>query len=193
MIVRPGEQDRQGDLVRRLLAVGAFDEGDHAVEERLARLGRDAHDDLVGEDARAAGDRGAVAARLADDRRRLAGDRRLVDRRDALDDVAVGRDDLARGDDALVADVELGRRDVLDRPARRSAVRHRLAARLAQRCRLGLPAAFGHRLREVGEEHGRPQEDRDERREHVLVRASTTTGRGRTARSCTRCRPRPRR
>ena len=53
--------------------------------KRLARLRRDAHDDLVGEHARAAGDRRAVAARLADHRRRLAGDRRLVDRGDALD------------------------------------------------------------------------------------------------------------
>ena len=41
-IVRPGEQDRQGDLVRRPLALGALDEGDHPVEERLARVGRDA-------------------------------------------------------------------------------------------------------------------------------------------------------
>ncbi len=56
----------------------------------------DAHDDPVGEHARAAGDGAAVAARLADDRGRLAGDRRLVDRGDALDDVAVARDQVAR-------------------------------------------------------------------------------------------------
>ena len=91
-----GEEDRQGDLVRCLLAVGALDEGDHPVEERLARLGRDAHDDLVGQHAGAAGDRRAVAARLADHRRRFAGDRRLVDRGDALDDVAVAGDHLRR-------------------------------------------------------------------------------------------------
>ena len=60
--MRPGEQDREGDLVRRLLAVGALDEGDHPVEERLARLGRDPHDDLVGQHPGAAGDRRAVAA-----------------------------------------------------------------------------------------------------------------------------------
>ncbi len=36
-----GEQDRQRDLVRRPLALGAFDEGDHPVEECLARVGRD--------------------------------------------------------------------------------------------------------------------------------------------------------
>ena len=96
MIVEPGEQDVERDLVRRLLPRRAFDERDHPVEEGLARLRRDAHDDLVREHARAAGDRRAVAARLADHRRRLAGDRRLVDRRDALDDVAVAGDELAR-------------------------------------------------------------------------------------------------
>ncbi len=36
---QPGEQDRQRDLVRGLLPVGAFDERDHPVEERLARAG----------------------------------------------------------------------------------------------------------------------------------------------------------
>ncbi len=46
---QPGEQDRQRDLVRGLLPVGALDERDHPVEERLARLGRDLHDDLVAE------------------------------------------------------------------------------------------------------------------------------------------------
>ncbi len=59
-------------------------------------LDGDAHDDAVGEHLGAAGDRRAVAAALADDRRGLAGDRRLVDRGDALDDLAVAGDDLAR-------------------------------------------------------------------------------------------------
>ena len=90
------EQDVQRDLVRRLLTAGAFDEGDHPVDERLARLRGDAHHDPVGEHARAAGDGAAVAAGLADDRGGLAGDRRLVDGRDAPDDVAVTGDQLAR-------------------------------------------------------------------------------------------------
>ena len=34
---QPGEQDVERDLVRRLLPLGAFDERDHAIEERLAR------------------------------------------------------------------------------------------------------------------------------------------------------------
>ena len=80
-----GEQDPQRDLVRRLAPLGALDEGDHAVQEGLAGLLRDLDDDAVREHARAAGDRAAVAAGLADDGRRLAGDRGLVDGGDALD------------------------------------------------------------------------------------------------------------
>ena len=98
-----GEEDVERDLVRGLLAARTFDERDHPVEEALTRLRGDTDDDLVGEDARAARDSGAVAARLADHRRRLARDRRLVDARDPLHDVAVGRDHLAGRDDDLVA------------------------------------------------------------------------------------------
>ena len=104
------EQDVERDLVRRLAPLGALDERDHPVEERLARLLRDLDDELVREQLRAAGDGRAVAAGLADHRRGLAGDRRLVDRADALDDLAVGRDDLAGGDDDDVAALQLGRR-----------------------------------------------------------------------------------
>ena len=93
---QPGQQDVEGDLVGRLLAAGPFDQGDHPVDEALARLGGDLHHDPVGQHPGAAGDRRAVAARLADDRGRLAGDGRLVDRGDALDDVAVAGDQLAR-------------------------------------------------------------------------------------------------
>ena len=79
MIVSPASRMLSAISFGRLLTLGALDEGDHPVEERLARPGGDADDDLVGEHPGAAGDRRAVAAGLADDRRRLAGDRRLVD------------------------------------------------------------------------------------------------------------------
>ena len=71
-------------------------------------LGRDADDDPVGEDPRAAGDRAPIAAALADDRRALAGDGALVDRGDALDHLAVGRDDLAGLDEHVVALAQRG-------------------------------------------------------------------------------------
>ena len=37
---QPGEQDVERDLVRRLLPLGALDQRDHPVEERLARVRR---------------------------------------------------------------------------------------------------------------------------------------------------------
>ena len=62
-----GEQDRERDLVRRPLPLGALDERDHPVQERLARVGRDADDELVADDLRAAGhaDRMSVPGSLS--------------------------------------------------------------------------------------------------------------------------------
>ena len=106
---QPGEEDRQRDLVRGPLALGAFDERDHPVEECLAGVGRDPDGEPVAGQLRAAGHRAAdVRARLLEDRRGLAGDGRLVDVGDALDDIAVARDRLALADDDDVALSELG-------------------------------------------------------------------------------------
>ncbi len=122
--VRPGEQDAERDLVRRLAPRRALDERDHAVEEALARELRDLDDDPVREHLGAAGDRAAVATGLADDRGRLAGDRRLVHRGDALDDRSVAGDELAR----------LDHDDVAARAARRPASRSRRAGARPSRC-----------------------------------------------------------
>ena len=81
-----GEEDVERDLVRRLLPGGAFDEADHAVEERLAGVGGDADVEVVADDSRAAGDRAAdVSAGLLEDGRGLAGDGGLVDVGHAFD------------------------------------------------------------------------------------------------------------
>ncbi len=158
-----GQQDVQRDLVRRLLPGRALDQGDHPVDERLAGLGGDLHDDPVGEHLRAAGHRGAVAAGLPDDRRRLAGDRRLVDRGDALDHVAVARDDLPGLDDHVVAQRQGGGGDLVlggvaaAGPPVGQPARDGVGLRLAQRLGLRLAAAFGHRLGQVGEHHGQPE------------------------------------
>ena len=106
----------------------------------------------------------AVAAGLADDRGRLAGDGRLVDAGDALDDLAVAGDDLAGLDDDEVA-VAAARRPgtssvaAVGATARRAIVSVRVCA---QRVGLGLAAALGHRLGEVGEEDGEPEPDGDQ-------------------------------
>ena len=83
---------------------------DHAVEEGLARIGRDPDHEPVGEDAGPAGDGAPVAARLPDDRGALTRDGALVDGRDADDGLAVARDELARLDEDDVALAELGAR-----------------------------------------------------------------------------------
>ncbi len=158
------QQDVEGDLVGRLLALGALDHRDHPVEERLAGVRGDANDEPVGEDARAARHRAAVAAALADDGRALAGDRALVDRRDALDDLAVARDDVARLDEDVIALAKLrGHHGLGRRVAARlgEALGVDVLARLAQRVGLRLAASLGHRLGEVREEDGEPEPERD--------------------------------
>ena len=51
-------------------------------------------------------------------------------------------------------------------------LRDGLRARLAQRVRLRLAAAFGHRFREVGEQHGEPEPGRDLTREQRRAAAA---------------------
>jgi hypothetical protein len=157
----PREQDVEGDLVRCLAALGAFDEGDHPVEERLAGLLRHLHHEPVGEQLRTAGDGRAVPARLADDRRRLTGDRRLVDRADSLDDLAVGGDDHARLDDNDVVALELGSRDLLEGAVGTAAMGGSRRPGRAQRVCLRLAAPLGDGLGEVREEHREPEPERD--------------------------------
>ncbi len=156
------QEDVERDLVGGLLALGALDEGDHPVEEALARVRAHPHPDPVREHGRAAGDGGSVAAGFADDRRGLAGDDRFVDGGGALDHLAVAGDDLARHDDDDVALAQgLGRHLLGDPAGRGLAVRERLRPRLAQGVGLGLAAAFGERLGEVREDDREPEPERD--------------------------------
>ena len=156
-----GEQDVQRDLVRRLLPLGALDERDHAIEERVTGIRRDADLDPVRQHSRAAGDGRPIAAGLADDRRRFAGDRRLVHRRDAFDDLAVGRDELAGLDHDHVALAQGGCRDDVGEACRRQPVGNGFGPRPAQRVGLRLAAPFGHRFGEVREQHRQPEPERD--------------------------------
>ena len=172
------QQDVERDLVRRLLPARALDQRDHAVEEGLAGIRGDAHDDPVGEHARAAGHGGAVAAALADHRRGLARDRRLIHRGDALDDIAVAGNQLARLDEHEVALAQLRRGDFLERRLPRDdlavrggeALGQRLVARAAQGIGLRLATPLRHRLGEVGEEDGEPEPERDRQDKAALAR-----------------------
>ena len=149
----PGQQDRQRDFVGRLLARGAFDQGDHPVEETLAGPCGDFHENAVGEDLRAARDGAFVAARLADHRGRFARDGAFVDRRQALDDLAVGGDGVARDALEQVALLQFGTADDVRLSVGFDAFGGGLLAGFAQRVGLRPAAGLGDGLGEVGEEH----------------------------------------
>ncbi len=107
------QEDVQGDLVGRLLALGAFHHGDHAVQEAFAGVGRDADHQPVGEHQGAPGDGGTVAAALADDWRALAGDGALIHRSHALHHLAIPGDGLAGLDQHEIADAQIWSVDTL--------------------------------------------------------------------------------
>ena len=108
-----GEQNRERDFVRRFLALRAFHERDHAVEKAVALVHRDPNDDAVAQHARAAGDRAAIAAAFANDRRGFAGDGGFIHAGDAFDDIAVGGNDVAGFADDDVAFLQISRRNFL--------------------------------------------------------------------------------
>ena len=172
-----GQQDVQRDLVRRLLPVGALDERDHPVDEALAGLLGDLDDDAVGQHGGAAGDRGAVAAGLADHRRGFAGDRRFVHRGNAFHDIAVTRDDLPGLDDDDVALLQQRRGDSPPRagapgaqPTSRRAMVSDLALRSVSACALPRPSATASAR--LAKSDGQPQPDHDQPGEPASGRRS---------------------
>src|ERR1019366_4636662 len=106
-------QDRQengeSDLVGGPLTISALYQGDHPVDEGVATFGGNAYHNAVGQNFRAAGDRRAIAARLANDGSRLTSYRRFVDRGDAFDDLSVRGNDVARFADHQITVGELRR------------------------------------------------------------------------------------
>ena len=166
-----GDQDVQRDLVGRLLTLGTLDERNHAIEERLAWVRGDFDFHLIGEHARASGDRAAIPAGLPDDRRTLARDDRLVNGGDAVDDLAVARNDLTCRDNHDIAGAKFRRGNLLDPPAVGQPVCERVGLGLPQRLGLRLPAGLGHRFGERGEEHGEPEPQVDLKLESDPARA----------------------
>ena len=161
-MVRPASRIDRAISFGRALALGALDEGDHPVEERLARIGGDRDDQAVAGQGRAAGHAAPdVRAGLLEHGRGLAGDRGLVDEPDALDDVAVAGDRLALVDHDDVAAAQLGRADLLERAVGAPALGHRDRAGPPEGRRLGPAAGLGDRLGVRREEDGEPQPDGD--------------------------------
>jgi hypothetical protein len=158
------QKDVERDLVRRFLALCALDHRDHPIEECLTRIGGHAHDDPVRQHARAGHDRAAIAARFPDDGRALARDGGFVDGRGPFDDFAVAWNVVARFDQHEMALPERGGRHDLHRtsaPRLHELLGGRVSSRASERLGLGFAATLGHRLREVGEEDGEPEPQRN--------------------------------
>ena len=170
-IVNPAQQNRQGNFVRRLLTYCAFDQRDHAIEERFARIRTDLDAQRVADDLCTARNAGAnVGSRLLQHRCRLTGDGRFVHVRDPFDYFAVAGDDFPFADHDHVALAQVGGRDHLFASVAH-APRWCLFLSRTQCVRLGLAACLSHRLREVGEEYGEPQPQRDLQREADIAGA----------------------
>ena len=158
----PREQDVERDLVGGLLPLGSLDEANHPVEEAVARVGGDAHDEPVGEQPRAAGHRVAVAAAFADHRRALARDRALVHARHPFDHFAVTRHEITRLDEHVVAGPQARRGHRLDGgvpPRARQPLGRRVLPHRPHRIGLGPAAAFGERLGKRCKQHRGPEPD----------------------------------
>ena len=156
-----GDQNIQRDFIRRLLPLRAFHQRDHAVEKRFAGIGSDLDLDLIRQHSRAAGDRAAVAAGFANDRRAFARDDGFIDGRDAFDHVAIAGDQVARVADDDIAGAQHGRTGLFDLAGRRHAFRQSVGLRLAQAVGLSFAARFRHRFGEVREQHREPEPQRD--------------------------------
>ena len=179
MMVNPTKQNVEGDLVGCLLALGALDELDHAIEKGRAGGGGDPHADPVGQHLGSTGDRRAVAAGLPDDRRGFTGDRRFVDRRDAFDDLAVGWNDVAGLDKHDLAHFQLIRRFGLPEVVGgvvgiEQDFCSRVAARAAESIGLSFAAAFRDGFGKVCKQQRGPQPQHDLERERQIGTAMSS-------------------
>ncbi|MCY1403944.1 hypothetical protein D9M71_191400 [compost metagenome] len=151
------QQDVERHFVRGFLAFGAFDQGDHAVQGRLARVGGDPHQQPVGHQPCIAGNGRAVAAGLTNHRCRLTGNRRFVDRCDTFEHFAVTGDHLPGFDTHHITFAQAGGRHYLKGAIAGFAPGAQAFATGLEAVGTGLATTFGQGFGEVGEQHGEPQ------------------------------------
>ncbi len=159
------QQNIQCHLIGGFLPLGAFHQGDHPIQGRLAWIGGDLHQQPIRDHPGIAGYGRTVATGLTNHWRRLTGNRCLVDRRDTFDYLAVTGNLLAalNPHDVTTAQAAGGHRGVVPRTgllARTQALAARLEAVGA-----GFTPAFGQGFGEVGKQHGEPQPQGDLQRQ----------------------------
>ncbi len=151
------QQDVQRHFVGRFLALGAFDQRDHAVQGRFAGVGTDADQQPVGHQPGIASDRRAVAAGFANHRRGFTGNRGLVDGCDAFDDFAVTRNHFADFDAHYITLAQLAGIDRAQPAVLITDTRLEPFATGLEAVSACLATAFGQCFGKVGEQHGKPQ------------------------------------
>ncbi len=158
---QPRKQNRKRDLIGRLLALCTFHQTNHAIEEAFAGVCGYAHDDTIGQHARAARHRASVAAGLPNDRRRFAGNRGLVDRRGAFEHVAVGGHDLSGLYDEPVTLAQARARHAFFRSVLAQQARIGIRFRAAQGLGLRFAASLRDRFGKICKEDRKPKPRRD--------------------------------
>ncbi|MNZ76853.1 hypothetical protein D3C78_953750 [compost metagenome] len=151
------QQDVQGDLVGGLLALGAFDQGDHAVQGRFAGIAGDADQQPVGDQPGIAGHRRAITTGLTDHRRGLTGNRRFVDRGNPFEHFAVTGDHFPGHDLDHIVLAQAGRRHYLETARRVATPRAEALATGLEAVGTSFTTAFGQGFGKVGKQHGEPQ------------------------------------
>ncbi len=144
------------------MTLGALDERDHTIEERVAPFGCDANHDPVRENTRSSCHRGSVPAGLANDWRGFTRDRRFIHRGHAFYDLSVRGNDVARFAHDQVTSNKICRRHTIFTTVWVEPTRVGLDAHPAESFGLSLTPSLGYCFGKVGEEHRERQPDRDE-------------------------------
>ena len=100
------QQNCQRDLVGCLLTRRAFNQCDHAIDERFARVCRDADDEIVAEYARSASHGRTITATFSNDGGALTSDRAFVYGRNAFDNLTIAWNDITRQTEHVVVSTQ---------------------------------------------------------------------------------------
>ena len=155
------QQNAQRDFIGRPLTAGAFHHGNHAVQEGIARLRRDADDNAVADHAGAARHGAAVAAAFPDDRGGFARNGGLVHAGNAFNHFAVKRNDVPCFAQHLLSLAQFGNGNDFLRSLVRQQAGVDVHAHFFQSVRLGLSTPFRPCFRKIGEQDREPEPERN--------------------------------
>ncbi|MNH17901.1 hypothetical protein D3C79_775880 [compost metagenome] len=151
------QQNIQRDLIGRLLTLGAFDQGDHTVQGRLAGIAGDTDQQPVRNQPRVAGNGGPITTGFTNHRRGFTGDCRFVHGGNTFDHFAVTGNHFTGHYLDHIVFAQAGGGDLLETARGRATPRTQALATRFQAVSTGFAAAFGQGFGKVGKQHGKPQ------------------------------------